>query len=157
MTFLTPSIIKLQVNSKGATEFVLTTGESNGQLTLSDHSRSPLSVTYDTVENSQRMADGTTRKYVIANKKVLSCSWEMLPTVKTQVVDGNSSALEMKRFFEINYPYDMTMSLYYKRNNSSDSSYVETINVFWNTMTFDVMKRYRNFDYWNITADFTEI
>lgn len=157
VSFLTPSIIKLQVPSKAATEFVVSTGESNGQLTLSDHSRSPLSVDYNPIENMQRMADGTARKYVISNKRNLSCSWEMLPTVQNLVVDGKASALTMKRFYEINYPYEMTMSIYYKKNNSADSSYVETVNVFWSSLNFDVIKRYNNFDYWNVTAEFMEI
>lgn len=166
MTYLTPSIIKLQVSSKAAAEFVPGTGETNGQLTLSDHSRSPLAVSYDTIENTQRMADGTSRKYVIATKKTLSCAWEMLPSRKSitensvtteLTVDSNADALSMKRFYEINFPYPMTLSLYYKRNSSTDLSYVETINVFWTTFSFDVVKRYRDFDYWNVTAEFTEI
>lgn len=157
MTFLTPSIIKLQVPSKAAAEFVVGSGESNGQLTLSDHSRSPLSVNFAPIENLQRMADGTARKYVVSNKKTLSCSWEMLPTVQSLVVDANASALTMKRFYEVNYPYDMTMTLYYKKNASANLSYTETINVFWSAMNFDVIKRYDEFDYWNVTAEFMEV
>ncbi len=157
MAFLTPSIITLQVNSKNTTEFVPGTGESNGQLTLSDHSRSPLQTSFETIESAQRMADGTMRKYVIANKKRISCSWTMIPTITTMVVDGKASALAMKRFYEINNPYDMTMKLYYKKNAAADLSYVETINVFWESMNFDVIKRYNDFDYWNINAEFVEI
>jgi len=157
MAFLTPSIITLQVNSKNTTEFVPGTGESNGQLTLSDHYRSPLQTSFETIQSPQRMADGTMRKYVIANKKILSCSWDMLPTISSMVVDGNASALAIKRFYEINYPYDMSMKLYYKRNNASDLSYVETVSVFWESMTFDVVKRYQEFDYWNVNAEFVEI
>jgi len=157
MAFLTPSIITLQVNSKNTTEFVPGTGESNGKLTLSDHYRSPLQTSFEMIESQQRMADGTMRKYIVANKKRLSCSWEMLPTITTMVVDGNASALAMKRFYEINYPYDMTMKLYYKKNGSTDLSYIETINVFWQFMSFDVIKRYNDFDYWNIDTEFVEI
>jgi hypothetical protein len=49
------------------------------------------------------------------------------------------------------------MKLYYKRNNASDLSYVETVSVFWESMTFDVVKRYQEFDYWNVNAEFVEI
>jgi hypothetical protein len=157
MSLLTPSIIKLQVASKAASEFVPITGETNGQLTLSDHSRSPLSVNYEVIENSQRMANGTLRKYIISKKRNLTCSWDMLPTSSDLVVDNNASALSMKRFFEINNVYPMTMSIYYKRNSSPDLSYVETIEVFWDSFNFDVIKRYQNFDYWNVTTDFMEI
>jgi hypothetical protein len=157
MALLTPSIITLQVNSKNTTEFVPGTGESNGQLTLSDHSRSPLQTSFDTIESPQRMADGTMRKYVIANKKRVSCSWTMLPTISSMVVDGKANALAVKRFYEINYPYDMTMKLYYKKNAAQDLSYVETISIYWESMSFDVVKRYNDFDYWNINAEFVEI
>lgn len=159
MTYLTPSIIKLQVPSKAASEFVIGTGENNGQLTLSDHSRSPLGVSYETIENMQRMADGTARKYVIATKRKFSCSWQLLPSRKTldMVVDDNADSLTMKRFYEINFPYQMTMSLYHKRNSSDDLSYVETINIFWTDFSYDVVKRYKDFDYWNVTAEFMEI
>lgn len=157
MSFLTPSVIKVQVPSKAAAEFVPGTGESNGQLTLSDHSRTPLSVSYEVIENSQRMADGTMRKYVIANKRLISCSWEMLPTTANMVVDSNASALAMKRFWEINNPYAMTMTLYYKKNGSADLTYADSINVFWNTFSFDIIKRFRDYDYWNTTAEFTEV
>jgi hypothetical protein len=157
MSLLTPSIIKLQVASKAAAEFVPITGENNGQLTLSDHSRSPLSVNYEMIENSQRMANGTLRKYIISKKRSLSCSWELLPTINDLVVDGNASALSMKRFFEVNNVYPMNMTLYYKRNSSADFSYSETIEVFWDSFNFDVIKRYKDFDYWNITTDFMEI
>jgi hypothetical protein len=157
MPLLTPSIIRLQVPSKAAAEFIPDTGESNGQLTLSDHSRSPLSLSYEIIENSQRMADGSLRKYIISKKRTFSCSWDLLPTVSTLVVDNNASAYSMKRFFEINNFSPMFMTLYYKRNSSADLSYVESIQVFWNNISVDVVKRYQDFDYWNITADFVEI
>ena len=37
---------------------------------LTDHNRQPISITYNLVEQADRMADGTMRKYVIARKFV---------------------------------------------------------------------------------------
>lgn len=158
MTFLTPSIITLQVVGKNSTEFDTITGSTiNGKLTLSDHSRSPLSVNYEIIENSQRMANGTMRKYVIAKKRNLTCQWSMLPTITSMVADGNANAYKFKSFYDINCHEQLTMSLYSHKNNAADTSYVETFNVFWTNFSYDIVKRYRDFDYWNVTTDFTEI
>jgi hypothetical protein len=160
MTFLTPSIIKLQVDGKTATEFSITT-PTNGQLTLSDHSRSPLSISYEVIEKFQRMANGTARKYVVARKKNLSCGWTQLPSRKTLggrnfIADGNADANSMKAFYERYCNDPMTMTLYHKRNAEA-SSYVETLKVFWTEFSYDVIKRYQNFDYWDANASFVEI
>ena len=165
MSLLTPSIIKLQVDGKPASEFT-TAAQTNGQLTLSDHSRSPLSVSYEVIENFQRMANGTARKYVVAKKRTYTCSWTLLPSRKSitegsvstdLTVDGNADANTMKAFYEKYCNDSITMSLYHKRNSSTDSSYVESVKVFWSSFSYDVVKRYRDFDYWNVTVDFVEI
>lgn len=55
---------------------------------ITDHNRSPLSITPERIEKKQRMANGTMRKYIIADKRTFSCSWEMLPKKTAQTVDG---------------------------------------------------------------------
>lgn len=156
MAFLTPSIIKL-TQSGSIVEFN-PGGETSGlQLTLSDHSRSELQIKYDVIEKSQRMANGTTRKYVVAKKKQLSCSWDMLPTVQSMVVDGNANAKKMKQYYELYAGQPLKMTLYYGRNASANATYAETIDVFWDSFDFDISKRYNDFDYWNISVEFVEI
>ena len=59
---------------------------------LSDHNRSPIAISYDIVEQSQRMANGKMRKYVIANKLKVSADWKDLPTIDSNLVDYVSSA-----------------------------------------------------------------
>jgi hypothetical protein len=157
MTFLTPSAIKLRVVGGSTTEFNNLNG--GGSLTLSDHSRSPLSVSYDVLTKSDRMADGTMKKYVIAKKKIIQCQWTMLPTIRTQVADGNADARDMKEFYEANLYRKMSMTLYYHRNHTERSglTYSEPIEVFWENFSFEVVKRYRDFDYWDVTAEFVEV
>jgi len=151
MAFLTPSIIKLSYNNS-TTEYPTGT-----QLTLSDHSRSDLSVDYDVIEKSQRMANGTMRKYVVAKKKQFSCSWDMLPTISSYVVDGNANAKNMKSFYETYAGSPLTMTLYFGKNGVTDTSYAQAVNVFWDKFSFNVVKRYKDFDYWNVDAEFVEI
>lgn len=156
MAFLTPSIIKLTQN--GDTVEFNPGGLTSGlQLTLSDHSRSELQIKYDVIEKSQRMANGTTRKYVVAKKKQLSCSWDMLPTVQSMVVDGNANAKKMKQYYELYSGQPLLMTLYYGKNAATATTYAEPINVFWDSFDFDIAKRYNDFDYWNISAEFVEI
>lgn len=157
MSFITPSIITLQVVGENTNEFDAITGASNGKLTLSDHSRSPLSIDYDLIEKSFRMADGTARKQIIAKKRTFSCSWEMLPTIRAHVADSNADALDVKRFFELNSPKTMNMSLYHKRNSDSTSTYKEDILVYFTSFNYDIVKRYRDFDYWNVTIEIEEV
>ena len=169
MTFLTPSIIKLRYASGAEYDntFTISTGTT---LTLSDHSRSPLSVSYEIIEKSSRMADGTMRKYVIGKKNRYSCQWTLLPTIRSQVADGNADARDMKEFYDRFCYSPLSLDLYYMTNatergrvvvpvdkNNDTNHYKETKNVFWTGFTFEVVKRFRNFDYWDVTTEFTEI
>lgn len=165
MPFLTPSIIKLSYGGS-AVEFNPGSQTSGTQLTLSDHSRSELSIDYDVIEKSQRMANGTLRKYVVAKKKSFSCSWDSLPTVTSFVVDGYADAKKMKQYYELYSGQPLMMILYYGRNEPAiltdnevptTTSYAEIYNVFWESFSFEVVKRYQNFDYWNVDAEFVEI
>ena len=157
---ITPSIIKLQVQGGSTTEFDSgLTPSTGGKLTLSDHSRSPLGLSYEMIERSQRMIDGTMRKYVVAKKRIIRCDWIMLPTIRSQVVDGHADARDMKGFYEEYCYKPIDMTLYYSRNfeERQDLNYTESIGVFWDSFNFNVVKRFKNFDYWNVTAQFTEI
>jgi hypothetical protein len=46
------------------------------------------------------MANGTTRKYFIADKLNLSASWEMVPSFRNETVDGAWGAEDLKAFYE---------------------------------------------------------
>jgi hypothetical protein len=45
------------------------------------------------------MANGTLRKFFIADKKTFSMSWNMLPTTRTHTADGNLGAEDLRRFY----------------------------------------------------------
>lgn len=71
-----------------------------GALKLSDHNRSPLSVSHEKIELKQRMYNGTMRKFVIADKRSYSVSWNMLPAFNEHTVDKNAGAEDIESFFE---------------------------------------------------------
>jgi hypothetical protein len=167
MTFINPSIIRLKTVTNATVEFNNNNHVAANMLTLSDHSRSPLSVSYDVLGSEQRMADGTMRKNVVAKKKTFSCTWGMLPTVRTFVADGNADARDMYEFWERYLYTPLHLDLYFMVNatergvspTSRDLALKnkESYLVFWTDLSFDIIKRFSNFDHWNVTADFVEV
>ena len=60
---------------------------------LSDHNRNPIGITYTLVEQADRMANGTLRKYVVARKFVITADWKDFPTLDSNVVDYNGGSV----------------------------------------------------------------
>jgi hypothetical protein len=67
---------------------------------LSDHNRSPISLSFEKIENKERMANGTLRKFVVATKRTIKVSWEDLPRDDTQTADGFWGANSIKDFYD---------------------------------------------------------
>ena len=67
---------------------------------VTEHNRGPLSFNNNRIEQSTRMANGTLRKYFIADKLNLSVSWEMIPSFRNETVDGGWGAEDIKNFYE---------------------------------------------------------
>lgn len=66
---------------------------------LSEHNRSEFTISPQRFEKTQRMANGTLRKFFVADKKVFSLSWDMLPSSSSLTVDGAWGAEEMRTFY----------------------------------------------------------
>lgn len=69
---------------------------------VTEHNRQPLSFNTTRIENSQRMANGTMRKYFIADKLRIDLAWEMVPSFRNETVDGGWGAEDLKNFYESN-------------------------------------------------------
>jgi hypothetical protein len=67
---------------------------------LSEHNRNPVGIAYNRIEKSQRMSNGTLRRFFIADKKTISVSWNMLPSYANYTADGGYGALDLKAFYE---------------------------------------------------------
>jgi hypothetical protein len=129
---------------------------------LSDHNRAPVQVTNDKIENSQRMANGLMRKYVIANKKSWSVSWTMLPSLSTQTVDGYLGAMPLQDFYASNFNNSITLSFYSGTSSvptqakGTNPTATSTQTVFINNFNATINKRLGDFDYWDCSIDFVE-
>jgi hypothetical protein len=67
---------------------------------VSEHNRSEFSVGTNRIKQSSRMANGTLREFIVADKKIFSLSWSMLPSYRNETVDGAWGAEDLKTFYE---------------------------------------------------------
>jgi hypothetical protein len=65
--------------------------DGNTWYKLTDHNRQPIGITYNLIESTDRMANGTLRKFVVARKFVISADWKDLPTLDSNLVDYDHS------------------------------------------------------------------
>lgn len=161
---------------------VATQSASSVFYNLTDHNRGPIDTSYELLEKSQRMADGTMRKYVVAKKKKITTDWRELPSGTgapansgaytgqgmTLTVDGYKGGAWMKSFYEAN----LFKPVYVRYVNSQDSyslnaasafypspsaSGVEYIWAFITNFSYNVTKRLAVTDLVDINIEFTEI
>lgn len=146
---------------------------------LSDHNRSPVSISYEPIESSQRMANGKLKKYVISNKTNIDVSWDVFPTKDTYLVDyasGVKGAAWLRAFYRANIFQPVQIKLIYAKetvptqnNIPNDLSYVdsysttgEIYSVYISNFSYDVSKRVSpvgtvGYDFVDIKISFTEI
>ena len=70
---------------------------------LTDHNRGPLQIDTERIENKQRMADGTMRKYVVADKRTITVQWDGVPGESAKTVDGLWGADDLETFYYATY------------------------------------------------------
>jgi len=93
---------------------------------LSEHNRNPVGIGYNRIEKSQRMSNGTLRRFFIADKKTISASWNMLPSYANYTVDGGYGALDLKAFYE-----SVAQSTFnVKLKTGTDTGFLNTTMVF---------------------------
>ena len=68
---------------------------------IKEHNRQPARIDINRIEKTQRMANGTLRKYFIADKKAVSLSWNMLPSRSNLTVDGKWGAVDIQEFYSL--------------------------------------------------------
>lgn len=86
---------------------------------LSDHNRAPISITPERIENRKRMANGTLRNFVVAQKRKVKTSWENLPKQNTHTVDGFWGAKSLIDFYNATFG-EFTLRVTYGDNTHED-------------------------------------
>lgn len=131
MTFLKPQLMKW------------------GPDKITDHNRSDLSVDVERIETSHRMANGTRRSYIIADKRTFSCSWDDLPHSAEFTVDGFWGGREIENFYNAQtQPFDLVLT-------NGDGT-TNTYKVVMTEFSKSIKKRGR-YDFWDVDITLEEV
>lgn len=97
---------------------------------VTEHNRSPLEISNDRIENVKRMANGTLRKYYVADKKRFSTSWNFVPGTQTHLVDTAWTVEDLKTFFASNDGKSSFRIRIKKADGTYDGPYTVIFNKF---------------------------
>ena len=93
---------------------------------LSEHNRSEIGISIQRIEQSQRMANGSLRKFFVADKKQFSVSWNMLPGSRIYTIDNEWGALDLIEFYNISEgqsTFDIRLNFAKTGTNQESSGY----------------------------------
>lgn len=116
---------------------------------ITDHNRQPLAIDVERIEKKQRMANGTLRKYIVADKRTFNTSWNMLPKNASQTADGFWGADDIEQFFN-------TVTGSFSLEISDGDSETYTYNVMFADFSKTISKR-GSVDFWEINVSLEEV
>lgn len=131
-----------------------------GTNNLSEHNRQPVTISINRIENTQRMSNGTMRKFFIADKKTISISWNMLPSYSTYTVDGGWGARNIKEFYEgANGKGSFAVTVKY-----GNTANAENLTMVFTSCNFELVRRNARMDtinapqeLWNVSITMEEV
>lgn len=128
--------------------------DGTGFKKITDHNRQDISVSVERIENKQRMATGTLRRYVVAKKRTWSTSWDNIPSTNSHengvvTVDGGWAGEDIERFHNnTDGPFQMQL----RRGDGT----VETVTVMISDFSKEISKR-GIVDFWNLSISLEEV
>jgi hypothetical protein len=131
----------LKIVTEDATEYV-----------LSDHNRAPVSMDPDRIEVSRRLANGTRRRYYVADKRTFQVNWSMLPSDSSQTVDGGIGAEELSSLY-----YDVDNVGLLHLNIARRNLTIEVVDVHITDFSLSLSKRFTNGHYYDVSMTFEEV
>ena len=126
---------------------------------LSDHNRSEMDVGNNRIEDTQRMANGTLRKFFVKDKKTFSVSWSMLPAYRTQTADGKWGAEDLREFYKSSLgqsTFKMRLNFAKAGAKQYDTAAEEEYTVSFTACNFVLVKRGVN-AFWNVSLSMEEV
>lgn len=138
----------------------------NSTLKLSEHNRQPVSIATNRIEKTQRMSNGTLRKFFVADKKAINVSWNILPSFSTFTLDGGYGAMDIKAFYE-GSATKASGALSGRSNFDVTLSYggtTQTLNMIFTSCSFELIKRNVKQvsgdtaqEFWNVSLSMEEV
>lgn len=119
-------------------------------LAVSDHNRAELSIDVERIETMKRMANGTMRKYVVADKRTFSTSWTELPSINQYTVDGFAGADSIEAFYN---SHKGAFTLFVHLDNNVVQSYTVMFTDFSKTLG----KRAKAFNFYDVDVTMEEV
>ena len=116
---------------------------------ITDHNRGEVGIDVERIEKKQRLANGTLRKFFIADKRTFQTQWTMVPKLTTQTVDGFYGADDMESFYN-STPGAFTLTL--TDGDGETNSY----SVMFSNFSRTIVKR-GNTDFWNVNVTMEEV
>ena len=125
---------------------------------ITEHNRSEFSMSIERIEKSVRTSNGTLRKNYIADKRIFSTSWDMLPSYRTFTVDGGWGAEDIRTFYLSDAgkaPFNIRINLAKTGSDQSSSGY-ESATVMFSSCNFTLIKRGTQ-PFWNVSLTLDEV
>lgn len=106
---------------------------------VTEHNRQPLEITTERIEEVKRMANGTLRKYYVADKRTVSVSWNIVPSGTLHLVDNADWSVEaLKQFY--NSPAGRSNFTIKIRRHEGVNTH-EELNVIFTKFDYSIEKR----------------
>jgi hypothetical protein len=119
---------------------------------ITEHNREPLEESNERIEDVKRMANGTLRKYYVADKKTFSTSWQFVPGAQTYLVDTAWSVDSLKTF----YASDLGKASFKIRIKKADGTYNGPYTVIFSQFESTIVKRGVD-TFYNLSIEMTEV
>jgi len=119
---------------------------------VTDAGRSELSVSTEKIMNEKRMVNGTLRRYIVAEKRTWSASWENLFSKDEGSVDGGWTGESMLEF------YKSTPGEFWLTITMGDGE-TERVLVMFSSFGYTVVKRTESEvgDLWTLQLELVEV
>ena len=143
-------------------------------LFLTDDNRSELSVSTERIEYRKRMVNGRMRSYHVADKRSFSLNWTDLPSSASFISENQNSPTlawgagkQILDWYE-NHSDSFYVMFVYDSNNFVTETVgnstkvptrfkVETYNVFFDDLTYNVKTRNQYYDRWDLSLALVEV
>jgi hypothetical protein len=125
---------------------------------VSEHNRSEFNVGSNRIEEFRRMANGSLRKFFVAEKRTFTVSWDMLPSYRTLTVDAAWGAQDLRSFYnstEGQGAFNIRVN-FAKTGSNQESSGYEQFNVMFKDASFTVVKRGLQ-PHWSVSITLEEV
>ena len=125
---------------------------------LSEHNRSSASIDVKPIGSSNVTILGRTRKQQITMKRTLSVSWQHLPALDSQTVDGKAGRntinfLLPQTYWDLFNNSAAVVSYYEVDNNNVQTR--TTFNAFLDSYNEELLKRF-SYQHWNVSLSLVE-